>query len=94
VILRAKLSAHPTFNNPALAGCGQQREETDMSNAPFDPDPECPFCNGDGYTRIVGNGFDQVGRCECTNWSTYAELRRTKGLTMRQAMAEMENERR
>jgi len=40
-----------------------------MSNAPFDPDPECPFCNGDGYTRIVGDGFDQMGRCECTNWS-------------------------
>jgi hypothetical protein len=61
-----------------------------MSNAPFDPDPECPFCSGDGYRRLVGDGFDQVGRCECTNWSVYAELRRTKGLTMKQAIAELE----
>ena len=48
--------------------------------APFDPDPECPFCGGDGFTRTV-DGFDDVidvSRCECTNWSTYAELRRAK----------------
>jgi hypothetical protein len=54
--------------------------------APFDPDPECPFCSGEGFRRIVGDGFDQVGRCDCTNWSSYAELRRTKGLTMTQAL--------
>jgi hypothetical protein len=59
--------------------------------APFDPDPECPFCSGAGYVRHVGDGFDTTGRCECTNWSTYAELRRAKGLTMREAMAEITN---
>jgi hypothetical protein len=53
---------------------------------PFNPDPECPFCSGEGFKRIFGNGFDLVGRCECTNWSRYAELRRTKGLTMKQAL--------
>ena len=26
---------------------------------PVDPDPECPLCNGEGFTR-VGDGFDQV----------------------------------
>jgi hypothetical protein len=54
--------------------------------APFDPDPECPFCSGEGFTRIVGDDFDQASRCECTNWSSYAELRRAKGLTMKQAL--------
>ena len=57
--------------------------------APFDPDPECPFCNGQGFTRLVCDRHEVVGRCECTNWSAYAELRRTKGLTMKQAMAEL-----
>ena len=56
--------------------------------APFDPDPECPFCSGKGFKRLVspGDGIDQVSRCDCTNWSSYAELRRTKGLTMKQAL--------
>jgi hypothetical protein len=53
---------------------------------PFNPDPECPFCTGEGFTRLVGDGFDQVGRCDCTNWSSYAALRRAKGLTMKQAL--------
>jgi hypothetical protein len=57
--------------------------------APFNPDPECPFCTGAGYVRRVGDDFDTVGRCECTNWSAYAELRRTKGLSMKQAIAEL-----
>ena len=55
-------------------------------SAPFDPDPGCPFCSGEGFTSIVGEGFHQVSQCECTNWSCYAELRRTKGLTMKQAL--------
>jgi hypothetical protein len=50
--------------------------------APFDPDPECPFCSGEGFKRNCG----QVGRCDCTNCSRYAQLRRTGGLTMKQAM--------
>ena len=50
--------------------------------APFDPDPECPFCSGEGFRRDHG----QVGGCDCTNWSSYAELRRAKGLTMKQAL--------
>jgi hypothetical protein len=54
--------------------------------APFDPDPECPFYSGEGFRRFVSDGSDQVGRCECTNWSSYAELRRAKGLTMKQAL--------
>ena len=62
-----------------------------MMLAPFDPDPDCPFCSGVGFVRTVGDGFDQVGRCECTNWSTTAELRRSKGLTMKQAMEEESN---
>ena len=53
---------------------------------PFDPDPECPFCNGVGFKRIVDDDVDLVGRCDCTNWSSYANLRRTKGLTMKQAL--------
>ena len=57
-----------------------------MMLPPFDPDPECPFCSGEGFTHIVGDGIDQTGRCDCTNWSGYAELRRTKGLTMKQAL--------
>lgn len=52
---------------------------------PFDPDPECPFCFGQGFQCYSG----QVGRCDCTNWSSYADLRRTKGLTMKQAIAEL-----
>ena len=69
-----------------------------MMLPPFDPDPECPFCKGEGFKRIVADLIDQDGRCvgaidqvgrrECTNWSCYAEIRRTKGLTMKQAMAE------
>jgi hypothetical protein len=59
---------------------------TSMMFAPFDPDPECPWCNGRGFNRIVGDGFDVIGRCDCTNWSTYAELRRSKGLTMKEAL--------
>jgi hypothetical protein len=74
---------------PGRPAAGNNEEETDML-APFDPDPECPFCSGVGYRRSVGAGFDTVGRCECTNWSAYAELRRTKGLTMRQAMEEVD----
>jgi hypothetical protein len=54
--------------------------------APFDPDPECPFCSGKGFKRIVDDSVDLVGRCECTNWSSYAQLRRTKRLTMKQAL--------
>jgi hypothetical protein len=49
---------------------------------PFDPDPDCPFCSGAGF---VGDR-DRGGRCECTNWSSYAKLRRTEGLTMKQAL--------
>jgi hypothetical protein len=59
---------------------------TSMMFAPFDPDPECPWCNGRGFKHIVDDQVDVVGRCDCTNWSTYAELRRLKGLTMKQAL--------
>jgi hypothetical protein len=55
--------------------------------APFAPDPECPICSGEGIKR---NGC-VVGRCECTNWGRYAELRRSKGLTMKQAMDELKD---
>jgi hypothetical protein len=58
---------------------------------PFDPDPECPFCSGKGFTCIIVDGCEIVGRCECTNWSSYANLRRTKGLTMKQAMDELKD---
>jgi hypothetical protein len=61
------------------------RKETRML-PPFDPDPECPFCNGEGFKRIVMPDREVVGRCDCTNWSSYAELRRTEGLTMKQAL--------
>jgi hypothetical protein len=63
-----------------------------MMFAPFNPDPECPFCSGEGYTRVVRDGFDVTGRCECTNWSSYAALRRANGLTMKQAMEEVAKE--
>jgi hypothetical protein len=55
---------------------------------PFDPDTDCPFRSGDGFKHFVlpDDGVDQVSRCDCTNWSSYAELRRTKGLTMKQAL--------
>jgi hypothetical protein len=52
---------------------------TSMMFAPFDPDPECPWCNGRGFKHIVDDQVDVVGRCDCTNWSTYAELRHLKG---------------
>jgi hypothetical protein len=55
---------------------------------PFDPDPECPWCHGRGIKHIVFDDVDVVGRCDCTNWSVYAHLRRTRGLTMTQALAE------
>lgn len=61
--------------------------------APFDPDPECPFCGGKGGTHYFVPGVGEIhSRCECTNWSRYAELRRSKGLSMKQAMAEMKDE--
>jgi hypothetical protein len=53
---------------------------------PFNPDPECEFCKGQGYVRHVGDDVDISGRCDCTNWSKYAELRRSRGLTMKQAL--------
>ena len=55
--------------------------------APFYPDPECPFCGGEGIKHNGG----VTSRCECTNWSRYAELRRAKGLTMKQAMDELKD---
>src|SRR5262245_7062903 len=56
--------------------------------AGYDPDPECPFCEGCGYTperneRGEVNGW---GRCNCTNISIYAFVRRDLGLSMAQAM--------
>jgi hypothetical protein len=60
--------------------------------APFDPDPECPFCSGKGFKRIVDDGIDLVGRCECTNWSSYAQLRRAMGLTMKKQALEASRE--
>ena len=60
--------------------------------APFDPDPDCPWCHGKGFKRNVMPGREVIGRCECTNWSSYAKLRRAKGLTMQQAMDELRDE--
>jgi hypothetical protein len=59
--------------------------------APFNPDPGCPFCHGCGFKRVLDDEakIDVTGRCECTNWSAYAALRRSKGLTMQQAMDEI-----
>ena len=81
-----RLEDYLSEDNPVLDRMPSNEGDPAMF-APFDPDPECPFCSGEGFRRNYG----QVGRCDCTNWSRYAEFRRAKGLTMKQALEALKN---
>ena len=61
-----RLEDYLSEDNPVLDRMPSNEGDPAMF-APFDPDPECPFCSGEGFRRNYG----QVGRCDCT------ELERT-----------------